>query len=465
MVDMETGLRGYMLAGNEAFLEPYIAGQQTFKQAMSKGLNHVSDNPAQVQLLQKIQTLKSGWLSEHAQKSISLRKKVASGSASMSDLIAFVEQGHGKKRMDELRSVLQSFIGAEAALITVREVEADRVLDNTSSLALFGASLAVIMCILITIFIAKSIVSPLTSACKLAESIMRGNLKNDIDTQSTDEFGQMMSALKRMQEKLCGLVDEISTSADLVLNSSNKISQGNTSLSERTDKQASSLEETAASMEEMTASVKLSAEHAAEANKLASGARQQAERGSSVVSKAVTAMEDINSSSNKIADIIAVIDEIAFQTNLLALNAAVEAARAGEQGRGFAVVATEVRNLAQRSATSAKEIKDLIQDSVSKVEEGSKLVFESGQSLDEILGSVAKVSEVVAEMTVASQEQRAGIEQVNTAVVYIDEMTQQNSAMVDQATGASEEMTAQAQNLNQLVGFFTTHDKKNSRAA
>lgn len=459
MVDTETGLRGYLISGNEEFLEPYIGGQKVFAEEMSKGLKHVSDNATQVDRLKKIKSLKGEWLVEHAEKSIQLRKQVNAGSVSMEEVINFIEKGYGKQRMDKLRGILKEFIDAEQSLIVVRSEVASDIANQTSNIALFGAFFAACMATLITVVITRSIVGPITTAGELAHSIMRGNLNNDIEATSTDELGKLLRSLKEMQDKLRDLVGDISSSADSVLHYSNEISSGNNSLSERTDKQASSLEETAASMEEMTAAVKLSAEHADAANNLASGARQQAERGSSVVRKAVTAMEEINNSSSRIADIIAVIDEIAFQTNLLALNAAVEAARAGEQGRGFAVVATEVRNLAQRSATSAKEIKELIQDSVGKVEEGSKLVFESGQTLDEIVESVAKVSEVVAEITVASQEQRSGIEQVNTAIVYIDEMTQKNSAMVEEAAGASETMTSQAQNLNQLVRYFSTDNQ------
>lgn len=473
MVDMETGLRGYIIAGKEAFLEPYVAGQQAFEQTMDKGLSHVSDNPTQIKRLQKVESLKDQWLAVHAKKAIQMRASAGGSSSGLQkkpdqgirEITEFVEEGHGKKRMDEIRQVLQSFIDAEQGLIAIRSDEAASIAKQTSNIAIFGAMFSACLALIITYAITGSIVGPVSAAGKLADSIMQGNLNNNVDTSSKDEFGELMLSLEAMQDKLRSLVGDISTSADSVLDSSNEISRGNNSLSERTEKQASSLEQTAASMEEMTAAVKLSANHADEANTLATGARQQAERGSAVVSKAVTAMGEINSSSSKIADIIAVIDEIAFQTNLLALNAAVEAARAGEQGRGFAVVATEVRNLAQRSATSAKEIKDLIQDSVSKVEEGSKLVFESGQTLDEIVNSVAKVSDIVAEITTASQEQRTGIEQVNTAVVYIDEMTQQNSAMVEEAAAASETMTEQAKNLNQLVSYFSLQDKYQSRAS
>ena len=233
-----------------------------------------------------------------------------------------------------------------------------------------------------------------------------------------------------------------------------EIAQGSADLAQRTEEQASALEETASSMEELTSTVKQSADNAGQANQLASAARAQAEQGGQVVERAVTAMSAINQSSRKIADIIGVIDEIAFQTNLLALNAAVEAARAGEQGRGFAVVAGEVRKLAQRSADAAKEIKGLITDSVAKVEDGSKLVEQSGHTLREIVGAVKKVSDIVAEMAAASREQASGIEQVNKAILQMDQTTQQNAALVEQTAAASHAMGDQASELQKLMGFF-----------
>ena len=222
----------------------------------------------------------------------------------------------------------------------------------------------------------------------------------------------------------------------------------------RSEEQSSSLEETASSMEEMTTTVKQNADNAGQANQLAIAARDQAEKGGTVVSQAVKAMADINDASKKIADIIGVIDDIAFQTNLLALNAAVEAARAGEQGRGFAVVASEVRSLAGRSATAAKEIKELIQDSVRKVEDGSVLVTQSGQTLEKIVASVKKVSDIVAEIAAASREQSSGIEQVNRAVMQMDELTQQNAALVEEATAASQAMAEQVRGLNEMLARY-----------
>jgi len=258
----------------------------------------------------------------------------------------------------------------------------------------------------------------------------------------------MLDTTTELVKRVKGAAAEVQAGAE-------EISKGNLNLSQRTEQQASSLEETASSMEEMTSTVKQTADNAGQANQLAMAARQQAEKGGSVVSSAVSAMGGINAASKKIADIIGVIDEIAFQTNLLALNAAVEAARAGEQGRGFAVVATEVRNLAGRSATAAKEIKALIQDSVQKVDEGSKLVDESGRTLDEIVHAVKKVTDIVAEIAAASREQSSGIEQVNRAVMQMDQTTQQNAALVEEASAASRAIVEQAQALNGMIARYS----------
>ncbi len=292
-----------------------------------------------------------------------------------------------------------------------------------------------------------------------------GNLTKTIEADYSGTFGKLKSDVNGTIDKLTVVLEGIGENADAVLTGSHEIAEGNANLSKRTEQQAANLEETASSMEEMTTTVRQNADNARQANQLAAGAREQAEKGGSVVSSAVSAMGEITSSSKQIADIIGVIDEIAFQTNLLALNAAVEAARAGEQGRGFAVVASEVRNLAGRSATAAKEIKDLIKDSVIKVEEGSKLVDESGQTLEEIMNSVKKVSDIVAEIAAASQEQSDGIEQVNKAISQMDEMTQQNSALVEQAAAASETMSKQALNLNELVSFFSINSTRVKKKA
>ncbi len=290
---------------------------------------------------------------------------------------------------------------------------------------------------------------------RLVQSANDGDLTRRMELDGKPGlFVSIGSGVNSLVHNMANVVTEVKHRATEVQAGAEEISRGNLNLSQRTEEQASSLEETASSMEEMTSTVKQTADNAGQANQLAMAARQQAEKGGVVVNNAVAAMGGINAASKKIADIIGVIDEIAFQTNLLALNAAVEAARAGEQGRGFAVVATEVRNLAGRSATAAKEIKTLIQDSVSKVEEGSKLVDESGRTLEEIVNSVKKVTDIVAEIAAASREQSSGIEQVNKAIMQMDANTQQNAALVEQAAAASQAIVEQTQSLSSLVDRY-----------
>jgi len=288
----------------------------------------------------------------------------------------------------------------------------------------------------------------------------QGDLTRRLDARiDSPELRAMAEGINMLLESMAGMVRSIRSTASDVNRSAEEISTGNANLTRRTEEQSASLEETASSMEEMTTTVKQNADNAAQASQLALAARDQAERGGVVVNQAVAAMADIKQSSKKIADIIGVIDEIAFQTNLLALNAAVEAARAGEQGRGFAVVASEVRSLAGRSATAAKEIKGLIQDSVRKVEDGSARVTQSGHTLEEIVASVKKVSDIVAEIAAASREQSAGIEQVNRAVMQMDALNQQNAALVEEATAAAENMAGQARELSEDMGRYRAgHD-------
>jgi methyl-accepting chemotaxis protein len=287
---------------------------------------------------------------------------------------------------------------------------------------------------------------------EMMDAVVGGDLSRRIPLGDKSGFFEAMSrGVNHLVDNLTEIVAKVKTVSGEVYRGAEEISSGNENLSHRSQEQSASLEETASSMEEMTATVKQNAGNAAQASQLATAARDLADKGGAVVSKAVNAMGGISASSRKIADIISVIDEIAFQTNLLALNAAVEAARAGEQGRGFAVVATEVRGLAGRSATAAKEIKALIKESVQEVDSGASLVTQSGATLDQIVIAVKKVSDIVAEIAAASLEQSAGIEQVNQAVSQMDEMTQQGAALVEQASAASRAMADQARDLNHLM--------------
>jgi methyl-accepting chemotaxis protein len=294
----------------------------------------------------------------------------------------------------------------------------------------------------------------LNDVLHVANALAKGDLTQTIAKDYPGVFGQTKDAMNGTVDNLKQLVGDIKDATDTINTASKEIAAGNSDLSQRTEEQASSLEETASSMEELTSTVKQNAENAKQANQLAIGASDVAGKGGAVVSQVVVTMDSINESSRKIVDIISVIDGIAFQTNILALNAAVEAARAGEQGRGFAVVAGEVRNLAQRSAAAAKEIKTLIGDSVDKVEGGSKLVAQAGQTMDEIVTSIRRVTDIMSEITAASAEQSQGIEQVNTAITQMDEVTQQNAALVEEAAAAAESLEEQAQNLSASVGTF-----------
>ena len=294
----------------------------------------------------------------------------------------------------------------------------------------------------------------MVDAKRVLGALAQGDLTDQMTSACDGDLEQIKVSLNSAITHLTTTLTTVREAAESVTTGAEEITKGNEDLSQRTSEQASSLEETSSAMEEMTSTVKQNADNAKQANQLAIAAREVANKGGAVTSKAVEAMGEINKSSKKIADIITVIDEIAFQTNLLALNAAVEAARAGEHGRGFAVVAAEVRNLAQRSATAAKEIKGLINESIQRVTDGSELVDQSGKTLAEIVGSVKRVTDIIAEITAASQEQATGIDQVNKAIMQMDETTQQNAALVEEATSASQSMKEQARALMQQVGAF-----------
>ena len=300
----------------------------------------------------------------------------------------------------------------------------------------------------------RSITRPLRRALEVANAVAGGDLSSRVEVSSRDETGELMAALKTMNENLNGLVKRVRSGADSIATAAGEVAAGNQDLSSRTEQQAGSLEESASSMEELTSTVRQNADNAKEGNRMATSASNIASRGGEVVSQVVDTMGAINASANKIVDIITVIDGIAFQTNILALNAAVEAARAGEQGRGFAVVAGEVRTLAQRSAAAAKEIKVLIDDSVEKVGAGSRLVDEAGTTMQEVVASVRQVTAIMAEISAASNEQSAGIAQVNDAITQMDQVTQQNAALVEQAAAATESMQEQAHSLAEAVSVF-----------
>ena len=325
----------------------------------------------------------------------------------------------------------------------------------TSATILGGAAgVAILLGLLAALVITRSITVPMAEAVDAARKVANGDLTKDIRDNSPDETGELLVALREMNSALVDIVTNVRTGADTIATASQEIAAGNQDLSARTEHQASSLEETASSMEELTSTVQQNSANARQAAEMAQSASGIAGQGGELVGDVVATMDDIDASARKIVDIIGVIDGIAFQTNILALNAAVEAARAGEQGRGFAVVATEVRSLAQRSAAAAKEIKVLIGDSVEKVDSGAHLVKKAGQTMQEIVKSVAQVNAVINQISNAGEEQRAGIEQVNQAITQMDEVTQQNAALVEQAAAASRAMQTQAADLAEKVSIF-----------
>ncbi|MFA1589127.1 methyl-accepting chemotaxis protein, partial [Achromobacter ruhlandii] len=332
------------------------------------------------------------------------------------------------------------------------QAQVDHNISRSVTIALLV--IAAVLAIGCWIFINRTVLRPLHEAGDHFEKIASGDFTGRIEVRSTNEIGQMFSAVKRMQESLTRTVATVRRGVDEINVGAREISAGNTDLSSRTEQQAASLEETAASMEELASTVKQNADNARQANQLAASASDVAERGGSAVAEVVNTMQGISASSRKISEIVSVIDGIAFQTNILALNAAVEAARAGEQGKGFAVVAGEVRSLAQRSAQAAKEIKGLIEDSVTKVGAGSQQVERAGATMQEIVASVKRVTDIMGEISAASEEQSSGIDQVNRAVSQMDEVTQQNAALVEEAAAAAGSLQEQAQRLAEAVAVF-----------
>ena len=348
-----------------------------------------------------------------------------------------------------------AYIGQESKRLMER-MAAESAAAHDQAMLVMGATLAVTLVVgcVTVLWLIKSITVPLYAAVGVAQTVAGGDLRSEVRVDSKDEIGELLGALKTMQSTLSGIVGKVRAGTETIHGATVEIAAGNLDLSGRTEQQASSLEETAAAMVELTTTVQQNNANANEASKLADVASSVAVRGGDAVEQMVQTMGSINESSRKIVDIIGVIDGIAFQTNILALNAAVEAARAGEQGRGFAVVASEVRNLAQRSAAAAREIKALIGDSVSRVEAGSRLAGQAGQTMEEVVSSVQRVTAIIGEISVASGEQRDGIEQVSIAISQMDSVTQQNAALVEEAAAAAEALAQQAVSLSEAVSIF-----------
>ena len=386
-------------------------------------------------------------------------------SDAISQALAFNSEGVAKVIAERTDPIYRQMLKEINSLVDLQKAEERAVLDtavvsgrNLMVLTFAIGAVAIVLGVILSRLITLSITQPLRDAVVIARRVAEGELGSPIEVRSNDETGQLMEALTSMRTSLVNIVSHVHNSTATIVTISGEISDDDKDLAVRTEQQASSLEETAAAMEQLTSTVQQNADNARQANQLAVCASDIAAQGGVIVEQVVATMASINTSSKKIVDIIGVIDGIAFQTNILALNAAVEAARAGEQGRGFAVVAAEVRSLAQRSADAAKEIKNLISDSVDKVESGSQLVAKAGSTMRDVVDSVKRVTDIMGEITNASQEQSSGIAQVNQAIAQLENVTQQNAALAQRAMGSVESLQEQAGYLQQEVNIFKLSD-------
>jgi methyl-accepting chemotaxis protein len=374
---------------------------------------------------------------------------------------SFQNEAAAKILMTQLDPIVQKALAGLDRLIEIQRKANQRATEqaaaeaNRLAVAVYAAATVVVLIAATLAFlIGRSITRPLGEAVAIARRVASGDLTSRIEPKGRDELGDLLRALREMNDGLGHIVSQIRTGAESIAVGAGQVAAGNQQLSSRTEEHASSLEETASTLEEFTTTVRQNAEHAKQASQLAGSASATAEKGGEVVSKVVTTMQEVTDSSKRISDIIGVIDGISFQTNILALNAAVEAARAGEQGRGFAVVASEVRSLAQRSAASAKEIRGLIENSVSRVEAGARLVEQAGRTMDELVNSVKKVADIMTDIASASHEQSSGIDQINKAITQMDTVVQMNASLVEEATAAATSMANQATSLARAVAQF-----------
>ncbi|WP_070107048.1 methyl-accepting chemotaxis protein [Burkholderia plantarii] len=456
IVNMGSAVRGYVISGDEAFLDRYANGQGQFTRSYEVTRSLTSDNTAQQQRLGELAQLRKevGGIDE---KLIALRREVDAGAQAQNAPADYFKQGKAKQLMARIRTVSADIASAEQALLDQRAGQVATMTASTmftlTAAGLVTITLAIVLGIVITRGIFRSLGGEPAAAASVASRIAQGDLSVSAPVRDKDR-SSLMASLEAMRQQLRGIVAGIQSSAESIKSAAGEIAQGNLDLSQRTEEQAASLEETAASMEQLTSTVRQNTDSAKQANMLATNACDVAVRGGAVVDQVVESMKSISDSSSKVSQIITVIEGIAFQTNILALNAAVEAARAGEQGRGFAVVAGEVRTLAQRSASAAKEIKDLIESSVDRVATGGEQVNRAGATMSEIVKSVRQVTDIMGEIASASDEQGTGIEQVNTAVSQMDAVTQQNAALVEQASAAAQAMAEQATALRDAVAFF-----------
>ena len=454
LTSIQTSERGYALTGQDSLLGPLQQGKKTFLERIVKAQALTVGEPAQQANLEKLLAQEQTWLKVAIEPVLKLRRGVSAGVIQLDSLVQFEQGGRGERAMDAMRAMLGEIGATQSETLAKRSADVVALQRLTNQLLIGGGLLAAVLASVIAFFLIRSIVRPLRHAVGIARTVAAGDLTSDITSGSLDETGQLLDALKAMNDNLAEMVGQVQGGARSITTASGEIASGNRELSTRTGQQADSLEKTVASIAQLTETVRQNAGNAEQADAMANSASTVAVKGGDAVKKVVATMASIETASKKISEVVSVIDSIAFQINILALNAAVEAARAGEQGRGFAVVAAEVRSLAQRAAAAAKEIKQLVSESVQTVSLGATMVAHAGTTMNEIVASVGRVSHLIGDISAANRDQTAGILQVNQAIAEIDLATRENAALVEQAASAAQALQDQAQHQAGLTRKF-----------
>ncbi|MEB8258174.1 methyl-accepting chemotaxis protein [Enterobacter asburiae] len=454
LINMETGIRGFALTGKQDILQPFSEGDEAFRRGVSELLTLTSDNQSQQNKFLKISQLEDEWKNSFALPLIQNRNEVTKGSLNMDLFISGLEHNSGKAQMDRIRDVINEALRDEYSIMSERQARLADERFKTRMMIVIGLLAAAVTALLAGTLLSRSILNPLKHAVNTADTIASGDLTSVITIDRMDETGKLLMALDNMQQRLKSLVTEIKITASSVDLAAGEIEQGNMELSSRTEEQAAALQQTAASMEQLTMTVRNNTEIAEHTAMSARKTEELAREGESAVGEMSETMQKISANALKIKEITSVIEGIAFQTNILALNAAVEAARAGEHGRGFAVVATEVRNLAQRSASASKEIGSLIENAVDNVDNGVSVASKTAETILRAATNVASLAQSMDSLSMASVEQMQGIMQISTAVTQMDGVTQGNAALVEQSAAASQSLSEQSRSLKQMTDNF-----------